>query len=415
MSEKPNGLTAYIAVTAAYWAFMLTDGALRMLVLLHFHMLGFSPVQLAYLFVLYEFAGMVTNLCAGWIASRFGLATTLYAGLVMQIVALLALTQLDVAWGVTASVMFAMGVQGVSGIAKDLTKMSAKSAVKLLAPDESTTLFKWVAVLTGSKNAVKGAGFLLGAALLAVWGFYASVLGMAIVLSVVLVAILIGMPPGLPGGVKGAKFNEVFSTSSKVNWLSFARVFLFGARDVWFVVGIPVYFYAVLSDGSEAGNRMAFFTIGSFMAIWTILYGAVQASTPMVVKVAGTSAHDFALKTRNWVALLVGIPLVLAMAVLTIEGSSLTVALFAGLLVFGAVFAVNSALHSYMILALSSGDRVTMDVGFYYMANATGRLLGTMLSGAAYQLGGLAACLLTAAVMLALSWLGARQLRREFV
>jgi MFS family permease len=405
-------MPAYIAVTAAYWAFMLTDGALRMLVLLHFHTLGFSPVQLAYLFVFYELAGIVTNLCAGWIASRFGLTSTLYGGLALQIGALLAFTQLDPSWGVFASVIFAMAVQGVSGVAKDLTKMSAKSAVKLLAPDKSDSLFKWVAVLTGSKNAIKGLGFLLGAALLAIWGFYVSVLGMAAVLFVILVAVLVGMPPGLPGGIKGAKFKDVFSTSPQVNWLSLARVFLFGARDVWFVVGIPVYFYAVLSDGSEAGNRMAFFTIGSFMAAWTILYGFVQGIAPKILGAQETVAYT-RLASR-WVALLVGIPVVLALAVYVVPTPTpiLTIGLIAGLLLFGGVFAVNSSLHSFLILAFTTGQRVTMDVGFYYMANAAGRLLGTVLSGLAYQFGGVAGCLLTASLLLALSWLGTRQLVR---
>ena len=405
-------MPAYIAVTAAYWAFMLTDGALRMLVLLHFHTLGFSPVQLAYLFVFYEIAGIVTNLTAGWIASRFGLASTLYAGLILQISALLAFTQLDPAWGINVSVLFAMTVQGASGVAKDLTKMSAKSAVKLLAPSGNDGLFKWVAALTGSKNAIKGFGFLLGAALLAIWGFYASVLGMALVLMVILVAILIGMPSGLPSGVKGAKFRQVFSTSPQVNWLSFARVFLFGARDVWFVVGIPVYFYAVLSDGSEAGNRLAFFTIGSFMALWTILYGAVQGFAPKVLKAKDTGTPEFARLASRWVGLLVGIPLLLAVAVFASDapGTPLTVALIIGLLAFGGVFAVNSSLHSFLILAFATGERVTMDVGFYYMANATGRLLGTVLSGLAYQVAGVGGCLLVASALLALSWVGTRKL-----
>ncbi|MGB7317779.1 MAG: MFS transporter, partial [Planktotalea sp.] len=180
--SKPEGFAAYLAVTAAYWAFMLTDGALRMLVLLHFHALGFSPVQLAYLFVLYEIAGIITNLCAGWLAARFGLASTLYAGLGLQIVALLALTQLDPTWSITASVVFVMCVQGLSGVAKDLAKMSSKAAVKTLAPEGEGTLFKWVAMLTGSKNAVKGLGFLLGAALLAALGFQGAILVMAAVL-----------------------------------------------------------------------------------------------------------------------------------------------------------------------------------------------------------------------------------------
>lgn len=412
-NDKPQGFAAYITVTAAYWAFMLTDGALRMLVLLHFHTLGFSPVQLAYLFLLYELAGIVTNLSAGWIAARFGLTSTLYVGLGLQIVALLALAQLDPAWGLTGSVIFVMAVQGLSGVAKDLSKMSAKSAVKLLAPSGQGGLFRWVAVLTGSKNAVKGLGFLLGAALLALAGFVPAVLGMAAVLTAVLIAVALRMPSGLPTGKKGAKFKEVFSKDRNINWLSFSRVFLFGARDVWFVVGIPVYFYAVLSDGTHEGNRLAFFTIGSFMAIWTILYGAVQASAPKALRASTRSEAEIIAAARVWALGLLGVPAVLA-GLVWFAGAPetwLTVAVIAGLLVFGAVFAVNSSLHSYLILAFSKGERVTMDVGFYYMANAAGRLLGTVLSGASYQLGGLPACLATAAVMVLLSAMSAGKLR----
>ena len=413
--HRPEGLAAYIAVTAAYWAFMLTDGALRMLVLLHFHTLGFSPVQLAYLFILYEIAGIVTNLSAGWIAARFGLTSTLYAGLGLQVVALLALAQLDPDWGLWASVAFVMAVQGASGVAKDLAKMSAKSAVKLLAPSGDGGLFRWVAVLTGSKNAVKGLGFLLGAALLGLAGFVPSILGMAAILAVILVVIALKMPSGLPQGKKGAKFKEVFSKDRNINILSAARLFLFGARDVWFVVGIPIYFYAVLSDGSEAGNRAAFFTIGTFMAVWTILYGGVQASAPRLLKAAQRPEAELVRAARGWAAGLAVIPLALAMAVWVAGAPAtwLTALIIAGLLVFGAVFAVNSSLHSYLILAFSKSERVTMDVGFYYMANASGRLLGTLLSGLTYQLGGLPACLATAAVLVALSALGAARLEPD--
>lgn len=415
MSQRPEGLSAYIAVTAAYWAFMLTDGALRMLVLLHFHTLGFSPVQLAYLFVLYEIAGMVTNLSAGWIAARFGLTSTLYAGLGLQVVALLALTQLDPGWALGASVAYVMAVQGASGVAKDLAKMSSKSAVKLLAPKEGGGLFRWVAILTGSKNAVKGLGFLLGAALLAVAGFTWAVLAMALVLAVILGAVVLAMPKGLPRGRKGAKFSEVFSDQSNINWLSAARVVLFGARDVWFVVGIPIYFYAVLSDGSTAGNRAAFFMIGSFMAGWIILYGAVQAAAPRVLRAASRPEAELIRAARGWAAVLCVVPAVLALAVGLSNGPSpaLTAAVVAGLLVFGGLFAVNSALHSYLILAFTRDERVTMDVGFYYMANAAGRLIGTVLSGLTYQLGGLALCLATAAVMVGLSALAAGRLRPQ--
>jgi len=405
VTDRPEGLSAYIAVTTAYWAFMLTDGALRMLVLLHFHTLGFSPVQLAYLFVLYEIAGMVTNLAAGWIAARFGLTSTLYAGLGLQVVALLALTQLDPNWAIGASVAFVMIVQGASGVAKDLAKMSSKSAVKLLAPTEGGGLFRWVAVLTGSKNAVKGLGFLLGAAMLATLGFQAAIIVMAVVLAVILFAVIRFMPPGLPKGRKGAKFSEVFSKSANVNWLSAARVFLFGARDVWFVVGIPIYFYAVLSDGTEEGNRAAFFMIGTFMAFWIILYGVIQANAPKILRASGRSEGDLIRAARSWAAMLFCVLAALTLAVLLSSGPEtwLTITLVLGLLVFGAIFAVNSSLHSYLILAFTKSERVTMDVGFYYMANATGRLLGTVLSGFTYQVGGLPLVLGTAAVMVALA------------
>jgi hypothetical protein len=412
-AQRPAGMAAYIAVTAAYWAFMLTDGALRMLVLLHFHTLGFSPVQLAYLFILYEIAGIVTNLSAGWIAARFGLTTTLYAGLGLQIVALIALAQLDPAWGIAASVAFVMCVQGLSGVAKDLAKMSSKSAVKLLAPSGEGVLFRWVALLTGSKNAVKGLGFLLGAAMLALVGFVGSVLVMAAVLAVILLVIALRMPSGLPTGRKGAKFTEVFSKSHNVNWLSAARVFLFGARDVWFVVGIPIYFYAVLSDGTVAGNRVAFFTIGTFMAVWIILYGAVQASAPRLLRAETRGEAVLINEAWTWALGLALLPALLAALVWIAPAPApwLTGTLIAGLLGFGAIFAINSALHSYLILAFTKAERVTMDVGFYYMANAAGRLIGTLLSGLSYQWGGLPACLGVAAVMLALSGLLARQLR----
>jgi len=404
-AARPEGLSAYIAVTAAYWAFMLTDGALRMLVLLHFHTLGFSPVQLAYLFVLYEVAGVITNLSAGWIAARFGLTSTLYAGLGLQVLALLALAQLDPGWAIGTSVVFVMLVQGASGVAKDLAKMSSKSAVKLLAPSQDGALFRWVALLTGSKNMVKGAGFLLGAALLATLGFVWAVLGMAATLAAILLAVLIAMPPGLPKGRKGAKFSDVFSKSPNVNRLSLARVFLFGARDVWFVVGIPIYFYAVLSDGTSEGDRAAFFLVGTFMALWVIFYGLVQANAPRILRAKERSEAELIGAVRTWGWGLAAVPAVLTLLAVTATGPGmwLTGILVAALLVFGGVFAVNSSLHSYLILSFTKAERVTMDVGFYYMANAGGRLAGTLLSGLTYQAGGLALMLGTAAGMVAVS------------
>lgn len=410
--ERGQALSAYIAVTAAYWAFMLSDGALRMLVLLNFHTLGFSPVQLAYLFVLYEVAGIVTNLCAGWIAARFGLNATLYAGLVLQIAALLALTQLDPAWSVGLSVVFVMLVQGLSGVAKDLAKMSSKSAVKLLAPKAEGALFRWVAVLTGSKNAVKGLGFLLGSGLLGLFGFIPVVLSMALILAAILISLLLWMPQGLSQGRKGAKFSEVFSKNPKINWLSFARVFLFGARDVWFVVGIPIYFYSVWSDGTKAGDQNAFFTIGIFMALWIILYGLVQANAPKLLRAKERGQGALVRYSKYWASGLAAVPAFLALVLFFTSAptSTTTAILVVGLMVFGAVFAINSALHSYLILAFTQTERVTLDVGFYYMSNAAGRLLGTVLSGLSYQLGGVWLCLAVASVMLLISAMGAQRL-----
>jgi MFS family permease len=410
----PNPLRAYAAVTAAYWAFMLSDGALRMLVLLHFNALGFSPVQLAWLFLLYEVAGIITNLAAGWLAARFGLAATLYGGLALQIGALVALAQLDPAWSVAASVAFVMAVQGMSGVAKDLAKMSSKSAVKLLAPTEDGGLFRWVAALTGSKNAVKGFGFFLGAALLGLAGFKAAVWGMAVVLAVILIAVMLFLPAGLPGRMKSEEsWSGWRSKDIRVNRLSLARMFLFGARDVWFVVGIPVYFQAVLSDGTAGGRREAFFLVGGFMALWIIAYGVVQGFAPRLLGRKGQPEAETVHKAVFWSGLLVPVPFVLALAAWVAGGTALwlTILLVAGLLVFGFIFAVNSSVHSYLILAFGSAERITRDVGFYYMANAAGRLIGTLLSGASFQLGGLPLCLATAGAMALASWLAAKRLR----
>ncbi len=411
--SKPNSMAAYIAVTAAYWAFMLSDGALRMLVLLHFHTLGFSPVQLAYLFVLYEIAGIITNLSAGWIAARFGLSSTLYAGLALQIIALVALLQLSTDWTIWASVAYVMFAQGLSGVAKDLSKMSAKSVVKLLAPKSEGGLFRWVAILTGSKNAVKGAGFFVGAVALGAFGFHAVIQGMALFLSFILLVLILRMPAGLPTGRKDAKFKEVLSKNANVNWISLARVFLFGARDVWFVVGIPIYFYAVLSDSSTEGNRNAFFLIGGFMAIWIILYGVVQGNAHRILRASTRGSGALIQDTARWAWMLMIVPLGLSVFLYMRPDATMlnaTVVVIA-LLLFGAIFAVNSSLHSYLILEFSTGSRVTMDVGFYYMANASGRLVGTLLSGISYQMGGVSACLSIAAFMLALSAFAAGRLK----
>ena len=390
MTTPSISIRNYAIVTAAYWAFTLTDGALRMLVLLHFNQLGYTPVQLAFLFLLYEFFGIVTNLVGGWVASITGLRFTLVLGLVLQVIALGLLAWLNRGWSMAMSVAYVMGCQALSGIAKDLTKMSAKSAVKVLVPKgDDSGLFKWVAILTGSKNALKGAGFFVGGVLLSALGFRGALLAMAGGVFVVLLGVLTFLPAAIGQAKKKAKFSGILSNSTGINRLSLARFALFAARDVWFVVSVPIFLASVLG--------WSFTQVGGFMAAWVIAYGAVQSIAPVLLaKVAGGRAPGPA--TASSLAL--GLAAVTALIPLGLRtGTPPALTMLGGLILFGIAFALNSAVHSYLVLAYSESDRVSLSVGFYYMANASGRLLGTLLSGVLYQFSGVAASLWGAVVL----------------
>ena len=384
---------SYSLVTAAYWGFTLTDGALRMLVLLHFHLLGYTPVHLAFLFVLYECCGVVTNLFGGWIGSRMGVRVTLFAGLALQIVAVLMLSGVQSSWAQWLSVAYIMAAQALSGIAKDLTKMSSKSAVKLVVSGDGETevqsaLFKWVAILTGSKNALKGCGFLLGGVLLGWLGFVVALWLMAAGLAAVLLLAALSLRHDMGKSKEKVKFRQLFSKSREINVLSLARFFLFGSRDVWFVVGLPIFLTETLG--------WSFSGVGAFLAAWVIGYGGVQAVTPQFLqKDAGAAAGARA--AQVWGFGLAGLSAGIAL-VLQVEWHP-AVSAIVGLALFGVVFAVNSSVHSYLILAYTDADQVTLNVGFYYMANAAGRLVGTLLSGGMYLLAGLPGCLWTSAVL----------------
>ena len=410
MIKLNNNEISFALITLAYWFFMLTDGALRMLVLLHFHVLGYTPLQLAYLFLLYEFLGMITNLGAGWIAKKFGLNTTLFAGIILQILSLMILTQLDQTWSTTLSVLFVMFTQGLSGIAKDLTKMSAKSSVKLLSPNQNSKLFKWVSLMTGSKNAVKGFGFLTGALLLSFTSFETSLIIMALILALMFILLLINLKTNISEVNKKSKFSEVFSKNKDINYLSLGRVFLFGSRDTWFVVGLPIFLYSALSDGSLDGNKKAFFVIGTFMAAWTIFYGLVQAITPKIL----SKDKSFSKQTKFWAGFLTAIPLLLISFNYYFEEYSIYNVTFL-LFMFGFVFAINSSIHSFLILNYTNKNRVTLDVGFYYMSNAFGRLIGTLLSGLAFQYGGFTMCLFITSILLLLNRLSIEKLNLKIV
>ena len=376
----------YAYVTAAYWADTITDGAIRVLVLFYFYQLGYSPLQVASLFIFYEVFGVITNLFGGWIAARWGLKSTLVGGLSLQIGALLMLALAPTAWLVVPYVMVS---QAVSGVAKDLTKMSSKSAVKMVVPEgASDALFRWVAVLTGSKNALKGVGFFLGGVLLSTVGFKPALAMLAVLVGAALVMVLVAVHGGLGRGSAKARFSHMFSNNRAVNLLSAARVFLFASRDVWFVVGLPVYLRSVLG--------WSFWEVGGFMAIWVIGYGIVQGLAPRLLRRPGGQVPSGF--TAAWLAFVLAIfPAGIAIALAT--GTDATTVLVVGLILFGVVFALNSAVHSFLILHYAEGDRVAMNVGFYYMANAGGRLAGTLLSGLLYQWQGLEACLWASAIM----------------
>ncbi|WP_440874792.1 organoarsenical effux MFS transporter ArsJ [Thalassotalea sp. PLHSN55] len=381
----PLAVKQYLIITMNYWFFTLSDGALRMLVVLYFHQLGYQPLAIASLFLFYEAFGVVTNLVGGWLGARLGLNKTMNVGLFLQVAALLMLT-VDNQY---LTVIWVMAAQALSGIAKDLNKMSAKSSIKTLVPsDQQGALFKWVALLTGSKNTLKGVGFFLGGLLLHLFGFQQAMLVMAIVLMIIAVLSVFLLNADMGKAKSKAKFSEIFSKSADLNYLSAARLCLFAARDVWFVVALPVYLSVELNWSHSY--------VGAFMASWVIAYGVVQAFAPKITRANITSMSQGRLLFLWALALSVVTALI---AFVLSQGLSPALVITIGLLLFGITFAINSSLHSFVIVAMAKEDGVSMDVGFYYMANALGRLVGTILSGWVYQQYNITACLIVAAFL----------------
>jgi predicted MFS family arabinose efflux permease len=388
LANLSSEVRQYLLVTGNYWAFTLTDGALRMLVVLHFHQLGYNPLEIALLFLFYEFFGVITNLVGGWLGARIGLNKTMNIGLSLQVIALLMLTVPES----ILTVPWVMAAQAFSGIAKDLNKMSAKSSVKQLAKAQvEGHLYKLVAILTGSKNTLKGIGFFLGGMLLSLAGFAGAVWILIGVLSLVLLLSLIKLKEDLGKAKVKPKFTEVFSTSPAVNALSAARLFLFGARDIWFVVALPVYLSSTFDWDHWA--------VGGFLASWIIAYGFVQAAAPWITG-RRSGKHPDGMSALRWAITLTAIPALIALGLGDNSGLHPQWVLLGGLGIFGVLFAIDSSLHSYLIVSYAKEDGASMDVGFYYMANASGRLIGTLLSGWLFQVYGLSACLWISALFL---------------
>ncbi len=383
-----KGLRHYLIVTGGYWAFTITDGAIRMLVVMYFHLLGYTPFEVAMLFLFYEFFGIVTNLVGGWLGARIGLNRTMHIGMGLQVFAL-AMLMVPEAWLTIAYVMIA---QALSGIAKDLNKMSAKASVKKLLPEQGSEsrLFKWVAILTGSKNALKGVGFFVGALLLQQLEFRGALAVLSVTLLLVMLTSIVILPSGLGQSTGKPKFTQIFFKKDSINWLSAARFFLFGSRDVWFVVALPVYLYSVF--------HWNFLQVGGFLALWIIGYGIIQAIAPALIRKSHHGTGPDGDTARRWAFILFTVPAIIACALYVDFYPQLI--LIIGLIIFGVVFAINSAVHSYLIIAWSDHDQVSLNVGFYYMSNAGGRLAGTLLSGWIYQTQGLSGCLLWSSVFI---------------
>ena len=406
MNTVANNIRNYAVITGGYWAFTLTDGAIRMLVVLYFHQLGYTPLAIASLFLFYELFGIITNLVGGWLGARFGLNTTMHVGMLLQIFALLMLTVSTE----YLTIIYVMTAQALSGIAKDLNKMSAKASVKLFVPTTtnnkaSNLLFKWIAMLTGSKNTLKGVGFFLGGLLLSVYGFKGALYVLSGGLFIVLLLTWFLLPNDLGKTKAKAKFSQLFANDPAINWLSAARFFLFGSRDVWFVVGLPVFLTTSLAwDYAQ---------VGSFFALWIIGYGVLQAASPRLLNMKNKGRSPDGKTTQQLAALLMLLPAGMALALY--KGLDPTAVILIGLSLFAIIFALNSAVHSYLIVEWSDHDKVALNVGFYYMANAGGRLVGTVLSGLIYQQYSLLGCLLASSLFVAAAALLSAKLPRNTV
>ena len=377
-----TSISHYLIVTSSYLGFTLSDGALRMLVLFYFFKLGFSPLTLALLFLLYEFAGVIANLGGGWLTTRFGIRIMLLVGLSLQIIGLIFLSLLDPSFGYILSIIWVLVAQGISGLAKDFTKTASKSAIKSMEVDGRQGLFYWVSWFTGSKNAMKGIGFFLGGILLTKFGFQNSLWVMAGSLGLVLLLVSFLLPKNLGTSRPSGRIKELFSKSPEVNKIALARIFLFGGRDIWFVVAIPIFLYT---------NGWDFWEVGGFLAGWTVFYGLVQAIAPNIIYV--TNNEKKTVSSTSILLWSISLALISLFLLGIMSAKTDLLLLLSGLILFGFVFAINSSLHSFLIVAYAGSKKAAEDIGFYYAANAAGRLFGTFLSGLLFQLGGVLACL----------------------
>lgn len=441
----------------AFNLFTITDGAIRIIVLLYANQIGLSPLDIAVLFTLYELMGVVTNLFGGVFASRFGLKASMFLSLFLQLLGLVLVVLVEPIFGdlehlamklpsnltCLAStrtvieegnmgkraevIVYITFCQALSGVAKDFMKISCKTIPKLVTKkdaDEESSLFKLYSIVTGLKNSFKGFGFIFGALLTNFLGFEIAVYVLVGIVVVIVPAVVWGIDKDAGKAREFPGFNlKIFKKPWNINVLSLARFFLFGSRDVWFEVAAPLFFRNIIGWTE--------FEVGLFIGGYVIVYGYFQTATAKIYKAKNKDAKKTSWRPSclrgvppvqhigGWAVacaaeiLLLGIVLhflyqeYIGQECAAQYGAAIAGVLIVGFYAFGVIFAVNSAIHSYFIGLFSGGDKASMDIGFYYMANAMGRLVGTILSGYVYEVTrdefGLSICLWVSSLFMALA------------
>lgn len=389
--QKYGALYPFAIISVSYLLFTITDGAVRMIVLLHAYQQQFSALDVAIMFSMYEAAGIITNLAAGMLGARWGIKTTLLWGLTVQLFGLGMLFGWQEDWSKAEAIIYVTASQMLCGVAKDLTKLGGKTVTKLVTPEgKNSSLFKLVSLITGWKNSLKGAGYFLGAATVGV-NYYMS---LGILCGLVVAAMpwaIIGLSNQLGRTRKeNVSFSQLFNNNHNINTLSLSRVFLFASRDLWFEVPLPFFLRS-----AESGIGWSRALTGAFLAIFIIVYGQVQSWTPQVVLQPLRQSPPDKYGAFWWAASLV-VPLSILGGIMLgtgiygpgVDPAPAIVAITVLLYSFCVLFAVNSAIHSYLIVRYAQSDKVAMQVGVYYASNALGRLVGTMLSGVLYTYAG---------------------------
>jgi MFS family permease len=418
-----HALRPFVIISSSYLLFTITDGAIRMIVLLHAYNKSFSALEVSITFTLYELAGVFTNLAAGFMGAKWGIKLTLISGLSLQLLSYGLLFAWQDDWTKRESIIFVTVAQMFAGIAKDLTKLGGKTVTKLVTPEQKEThLFKLVSLITGWKNSLKGVGYFLGSALLSV----SYELALGFMMGLVVLAMpwaILGLDKSLGTAKKrNASWKEVFNLENRrLNILSLARLFLFASRDFWFEVPLPFFLRSPSCDGlgtsscllnencgngavcGESGfceninpgggcgglglNRVV---VGAFLGGYIILYGQVQAWTPQLVTGPLKQTPPNKLTEVFW-GLINCIPTLVMAIVMTWapafeagDTAAMTIWLIVVIVTFAIIFAINSSIHSFLVVNYASKDKVAVSVGFYYMSNAIGRLLGTLGSGILY-------------------------------